>query len=252
MQAKSRGSARATPASFTISPSAEIMSSFEQKVRELAPPVPVRKGRPGAAAAAAAVAPLDIDSVSEDRRAAAAAFVMLSSSSDELSTSLAAMQRARTAFHTPDGTPPFMSLLLANVRDILQTDDAALDHIFPHFAGVAKLGLGITSAGELTPKASRSVRDLYLCMLEANALASNEEMFEMASNETLMDLIVSAIQSSCAAYVHARSPARAQMDVVVSWLESRAPETIDWNAKIAEAVNAHRIARMEGDILVVL
>jgi len=240
---------------LAVAPTTELNDLFQAAVDELAPPASrasiADKKRFGASAAAATSAATTTTTSSDvnDRRVAAAIYTLLGPGAPLAAA--AGLARARTAFQTPPGAPPFLAQLLANARDLLQTDDTHVHTIYEAIAGVVKYGVGITPAGELALR-TNSPRALLTRMLETRALLDGEQPFEFADNALLLDMVVGAVQTSCAAYVHARTPARAQLDVVLANLTARTTSAVDWNAKVQEAADQRRVAFLPDGAVVVL
>jgi len=248
---------------LVVAPAAELLALFQENVALLAPPAPrtsiadrkhfgvgaarstnassAAKATAAAAAATGAAAAAGVD----DRRVAAAVYTLLGTGA------ALANARARTAFHTPAGAPPFLAQLLANARDLLQVEDADVHKIYDAIAGIVRFGVGVTPAGELALR-TQSPRALLTRMLETRALIDGETPFELTDNELLLDIAVAAVQQCCAAYVHAKTHARAQTDVVIAHLNSRVTGAIDWHAKLQEAESARRVSILPDGVVAVL
>jgi len=225
-----------TPTALAFEPAPEVVQLFQDTLlNEFSRAAAVTARQPSKSSSAATY----------DERVAAAIYTLLAPNER------ATITRARTAFHSTHAAPPNYNSLLANTRDLLQIDDADVENIHKAVAGLLHFNVGITPAGELAAGVVNA-KALHRRMLETRALLNEDYPIEFSDNQFLIECVVGAIQASCAAYVHARTPARAQLDVVTTLLSSQIASVIDWDAKITDAIQSRRVALMSDNIIVTL
>jgi len=239
----------AVSASYSVPPTPELVNHFERAMLELHPPVTVRQTRIQRRFQGPMVV-YDMHADHTTLNAVAAAVYALLGPGRACAVT-AGMARARTTLASDTSSAPYMNTLVANARDLLSVSEHDVAKIHAHLVGVARYSVGVTPAGDLA-FGIESVTELRDVMLQTNAIVDGSQMIEMVDDRLMTNMVVGAVQSSCAAYVHARAPARASADIVINHLSTRVSTTIDWNSKIQQAADNHRVAFLADNVVAVL